>query len=259
MKKIISVLLLCLTVSLCGCSSEQTASQNKTNEDPYSRDAKIYNNYLVDGGIDTLTKDWSEFSNPEDLKIKTCLVDLNNDNCYELYISLTGSESSDGYLSTTALLAIKNESVKVISSAIYSGGTIENASLDLNYDTASKQYVLFSFESSGDGADHINTTRKIYGYDGNDMVTLKELTVSYTNLAAGYEEYNKEAQKIQKETDLYFLDGDNFYSYKIDGKYASKSDYTSALVCYILPEDEKYIPKEGTKSNPLNLETQETN
>ena len=235
------ILSLCVAfVLLCTIIPLQALAVDSTDE------AVIYTQYLLAGGYhDILEDETSE----EYLDISTCLIDIDKDGVSELLISLTDTQWSGprGYASTSALLTIKNKTVKKLLSAYYGGGSMGGDALVLKYDQLENQYVI---ALDGYFRDGVNAGQSYLDvYSSNTFAKEFALESWYYSFYAGY--YDAEIAKVRKQTDLYNEDGTNFYFYKVNDEYVSKDEFDELSNRFADPVDSSYQMYSGTYYAPI--------
>lgn len=208
----------------------------------------LYSNYLVNGGYEALTKDslggdWSSY-----WKVATCQIDLNDDDLTELLVVLTNEEYMGvrGYPTVSALLAIQNNEVVVLTTAEYSGGTMGGEFLYPVQDEQLGKLRIGKYGYWRAGADSYMNPTVVYDYNGAALSIHFSAEDGYYFIPTN----GSTIQQIQAETDTYSVSGDEFYYWKADGRYVTEADYKAANSCYNVLHD-MTVP--GTTENPLNL------
>ena len=214
------------------------------------QDREIYTQYLTNGGYDELL----EYGNDKNyIEISTCLVDLNADGTYELLISLMETEFSGprGYPTTTALLSIQEDTVKIIARGYSGGGSIGGDFLELKYDTQEKCHVLVLEGLFRVGSDANFGYSHIYSSDGNSFDVSTKIERNYYSYSNDVTWYEDDINKIKTETTLYYEEDDIFTYYQIDGEYVSKDEYEAINGRFIDPIQDIYKWHSGTYENPI--------
>lgn len=230
-----------------------TQTQEVTPEPPMQESkidaAALYTEYLVSGGYEDLLQVSDLESWTENWSVSTWQVDMNEDQLPELLVILTNEEFMGvrGKPTISALLAIQNEKVVVLSSCEFTGGTLGGEFMyAVNNEQQGKQTVgMFGYWRAGN--EYYANTTEIYTYDGTSLSTCFTAEDGYFYIPTNQDEAIKD---IQNKTDIYKIDGDSFYYWQADEQYVAEQDYLAATSCYKILHD---APQTGTFENPLNL------
>ena len=88
-------------------------------------------------------------------------------------------------------------------------------------------------------------------YAADCQETAWDIATYYYNLSV--EGYAKAADEIRGETDLYYVNGDEFRFYTMNKEYVTDEAYTAMLQRFINPEDPAYQMKLGTYQAPITI------
>lgn len=213
-------------------------------EDPlYTRSEQIdmYNAYLTGGGYEyiyTNSEPWAMYAAEMDnFAITSHLIDIDNDGIYEAYLYFI----DDLYQSLTVFLDITDDEVVCVKSAYYGGGTGGGGNLYIANDTENGNTVLLYKEYvSGGWAERYSN---MYVYSGTEHEVLAK--ISQTRYVGVDELINE----VKNETDLYRMDGDQFFFYKIDDEYVSYEEYTDMSERFVTEDEIEMLP--GTYEIPI--------
>lgn len=229
---------------------DETANNGSSVEVPVSVDAAaLYTNFLVNGGYESLTKDgmtgdWSAY-----WTVATCQMDLNGDDIPELLVVLSNEEYMGvrGYPTLSALLTVQDGEVAVLTTAEYTGGTLGGEFL---YPVQDEQMGKLRIGKYGywrvNGNEAYFNATVIYDYTGTALLDHFSAEEGYYYIPSD----PNAVKDIQDKTDLYTVNGDEFYYWKVDGSYATESDHKAATSCYTVIHD---LTAPGTLTDPLNL------
>lgn len=238
-------------ISLNGNENDEEEGDKKPAEQPVQVDAAaLYTSFLVNGGYEALTGEDSVGEWSDKFTVSTCQVDLNDDDIPELLVVLVNEEYMGvrGYPTLSALLAIQNGEVTVLTKTEYTGGSMGGEFLYIVRDEQLGQLLVGKFGYwRVNGNDAYFNSILIYDYNGTTLLNHFSAEEGYY-----YIPHDPNAVKeIQAETDLYTVNGDEFYYWKADGRYASEADHKAATSCYVTLHD---ATAPGTHADPLNLE-----
>lgn len=209
-----------------------------------SGDAEIYTNYLCNGGYEELLN--IDFDK-ETLEISTCLADLDHDGTDELLLYIaTGSYGVRGEETYSFLLDIKENHVVTAAQAYYGGGSMGGDTLEIRYDKKTQDHVAVCSGYLLDGVESRNGYLEVYS--APDFTLGQTITSTYYSLSGA--RFQDDVNQIQSETSLYYIDGNDFNCYQIDGQYVSKEAYHNAEARY---EDaqEGFQMTSGTYAKPI--------
>ena len=209
-------------------------------------EAKIYTDYLLDGGYEEI---FDYEISKEYMEISTCLIDLNKDGVSELLIALTDTEwgGPRGYACDSALLTIESKTVKNLHSAYYGGGTMGGDNLVLKYDKEQQEYVAALDGYVSDGVYALFDY--IYVYSTEDFS--EEYVLCDTRYSKYEGLYDKEIKKLRSETSLYSEDETDVYSYTVNGDYVSKERFETLSARFTDVVDPAYQMYSGTYYAPI--------
>ena len=224
----------------------------QVDEEARMRDAQIYHDYLVGGGI-AKHSPHREDNGAEYMKFRSVLVDLNNDGVHELIIEMEDTKypGPRGYPTRSTILGIENGQVIQISELYSGGGTMGDFFYQLYYDSKTKTMVLVQIGDYREGQGYREVYRKIYRCDGKTVT--RNSVVAYIS-ADPTDTINcgaSEAAKAKANTTLWYdVDGRVEY-YMIGDKYVSREDYNTECARYKTLKSNWFQKIEGTHSDPL--------
>jgi hypothetical protein len=217
------------TVPVTTAAPETTAPPQTTAPQIAATDARsLYTGYLTNGGYkeltgETVTTAWS---------IETQLIDLDQDGTDELLIQLMDQNSLGprGYPSHTALLAIRNGQVTVVTKAYSGGGSIGGERLRLHQNEMEGRAMLAFERDTHDGQSAYGYYFELYDYANGS------LTTRFTSLEAYYymPVYQESVDEIKAQTDVYSIQDDIFFYWMIDDSYVTEENYNAAMSPYPL-------------------------
>jgi len=231
---------------------EELLEQKKQmNKESYQRDREIYTQYLLNGGYDDLM----QFGFDKDyIEISTCMADLNDDETYELLISLARTEfsGSRGSPINTVLLGIQDGSVvKLDLISEDGGGSVGGTYLKLKYDTLTKKHVLVLDGGFRDGIFRGSGFLHVFSSNNGEFSEDMKIERESIFLEGGQSHYLEDAEKIKNETTLHYEDSGFFVWYQIDEEYVSDEEYNTAINRFEDPVDDAYKMKIGTYDEPI--------
>ena len=192
----------------------------------YERDKKIYNDYFRNTGYKDMQSVYED-SSASDIKVLSCMVDLNADSVHELLILVRNTKYMGvrGYDESYGFYTIKNGSHVLLVYAWSGGGSIGGGRLEIVYDTMDPGFAVVKSEYVRDGAFANCCTTEIYrqktGFSRcSDTFFAEHITIPESI-------YEDRIESIKSETDLYFItdDGLFFKYFKRNGKYIHMEEH----------------------------------
>lgn len=183
------------------------------------------------------------------IEVKSCLIDLDEDQVDELLLSLTNTDNRGprGYEQISALLDIQNSEVLVRTEAYYGGGSMGGDDLVIRYDASAKQYRLCRDGYIRDGVSA--GFGYLYIYSSDDFTESTKIERTFYDVNGSF--YQAEIQKVKNETSFWYEEDYDFEFYQIDGKYVSRTEHDEALSRYVEIDYEDLGLYHGTYDSPV--------
>ena len=211
------------------------------------RDADIYKKFLRNGELSERTQNMNRYY----VKVKYCLIDLDDDDVHELVLRLTNTEESGarGYPSESIVYTIVNDEPVAIGSVSCTGGTGGGDIFEIRYDNKNNKHVLVTDGEKRDSS--LAAEKYVIVYSLKNGALSIQNKISSCHINSNYGTYSEKADKIMASTQFYTKDDDTLYYWIINNKYVSEEDCDNAFANLSAPTEGKYQYKDGTYSNPV--------
>ncbi len=206
--------------------------------DNYDNDLETYKKYFAGGGLNDIPANYDE---SDEVVIKSCMIDMNDDGNYELVMCVTDSYSEIH----SAVFAIQNGSVKSLYGT-YSGGSGGGSFLSIFKDTSTGKHVVRANGFARDGYRAGSGYTSFLVYDGISIEDPENFESGSFEM-----DYYDSFDKLKQETTIFSVADNRVSWFKVEGQYVTEEEYNSAVSRYSEEISPEYELKQGSYSNPL--------